>query len=165
MKSFLVRLSGIGLVVFLGFTLILSGCTKVKRWTGITSPDDEEVAKEAKQAQASPELAGETVVIDGKTYVKSRNPYYMTQPNEPEYVYYEKGKEFTGLAESIPAQQRVRLLRLVNDTSEDDATYALSRPLFLYSHADSEYVQPFLEYVRGSEAQELILGTGLYPAE
>ena len=44
---------------------------------------------------------GDTVVIDGKTYVKSRNPYYMTYPAEPEYVYYEKGKEFTGMAESL----------------------------------------------------------------
>jgi hypothetical protein len=101
MKSFLVRLSGIGLVGIFSFMLILSGCTKVKKWAGMTTPDDEEVAKEAKEAQASPEQAGETVVIDGKTYVKSRNPYYMTYPGEPEYVYYEKGKEFTGLAESM----------------------------------------------------------------
>jgi hypothetical protein len=105
MKSFLVRLSGIGLVVIFSFMVILSGCTKVKRWTGVTSPDDAEVAQEAREAQGSPgqtgQPTGDTVVIDGKTYVKSRNPYYLTYPAEPEYVYYEKGREFTGIADSM----------------------------------------------------------------
>jgi phosphate transport system substrate-binding protein len=72
---------------------------------------------------------------------------------------------FTGLAESLPAQDQVRLLRLVNDTSDEDATYALSRPLFFYTLADSQVVEPFLEFVLGDEAQEQVLGTGLYPAE
>ncbi len=54
MKSFLVRLSGTGLVVMFSCHVIVSGCTKVKRMTGITSPDDEEVAQEAKEAQGSP---------------------------------------------------------------------------------------------------------------
>jgi phosphate transport system substrate-binding protein len=72
---------------------------------------------------------------------------------------------FTGLAESIPAQDRVRLLKLVGDASGRDATYALSRPLFFYTRADSRIVEPFLEYVVGSEAQEQVLGTGLYPLE
>ncbi len=68
----------------------------------MTTPDDEEVAQEAKEAGTpTPEQTGETVVIDGKTYVKSRNPYYLTYPAEPEYVYAEKGKEFTGLGETM----------------------------------------------------------------
>ncbi len=37
------------------------------------------------------------MVIDGKTMVRSRNPYYLTMPNEPEYVYTEKGKELKTL--------------------------------------------------------------------
>ena len=41
------------------------------------------------------------MVIDGKTYVKSRNPYYLTYPAEPEFVYAEKGKEFTGLGDTM----------------------------------------------------------------
>jgi phosphate transport system substrate-binding protein len=72
---------------------------------------------------------------------------------------------FTGLAASIPAQDRVRLLKLVDDASGGDTTYALSRPLFFYTRADSRIVEPFLEYVVGSEAQEQVLGTGLYPLE
>ena len=71
----------------------------------------------------------------------------------------------TGLAESIPAQDRVRLLKLVDDASVGDATYALSRPLFFYTRADSRIVEPFLEYVVGGAAQEQVLGTGLYPLE
>ena len=50
-----------------------------------------------KEASVPPEVAGETVVIDGKTYVRSRNPYYLTYPAEPEYIFVEKGKEFVGL--------------------------------------------------------------------
>jgi len=72
---------------------------------------------------------------------------------------------FTGLAEAIPDLDRVHLLRLVNDISDEDATYALSRPLFFYTLADSPTVQPFLEFVVGSEAQGLIIGTGIYPAQ
>ena len=79
---------------------LASGCSSVKKWTGMTTPDEEEVAREAKEA-AAPELVGETVVIDGKTYVRSRNPYYLTYPAEPEYVYAEKGKEFVGIGETL----------------------------------------------------------------
>ena len=49
------------------------------------------------EATAPPEAQQEEVVIDGKTMVRSRNPYYLTMPNEPEYVYTEKGKELKTL--------------------------------------------------------------------
>ena len=101
MKSPLIRSLKIGFVLIISLFLLASGCTTVKKWTGMTSPDDEEVAREAKEASVPPELAGETVVIDGKTYVRSRNPYYLTFPAEPEYVYAEKGKEFVGLGETM----------------------------------------------------------------
>ncbi|MBM4286620.1 MAG: hypothetical protein FJ135_00475 [Deltaproteobacteria bacterium] len=95
MKASLLRMSIVWLVVVLSAVLLASGCTTVKKWTGLTTPDDEEVAREAKEAM-HPQV-GETVVIDGKTYVRSRNPYYLTYPEEPEYIYAEPGKEFTGL--------------------------------------------------------------------
>ncbi len=102
MKSFLVRWFGTGLVALFSLVIFVSGCTPVKRMVGLSSPDDEEVAKEAKEAGSpAPGQAGETVVIDGKTYVKSRNPYYLTYPAEPEFVYAEKGKEFTGLGDTM----------------------------------------------------------------
>ncbi len=73
---------------------LAQGCTTLKKWTGLYTADDEEVAREAKEAATAPEAVGDTVVIDGKTYVRGRNPYYLTYPAEPEYVYYEKGKEW-----------------------------------------------------------------------
>lgn len=91
----LTRISGLFFLV----CILLSGCTTIKKWTGLQTADDEEVAREAKEAATAPEAVGDTVVIDGKTYVRGRNPYYLTYPAEPEYVYYEKGKEFTGLAD------------------------------------------------------------------
>jgi hypothetical protein len=118
MKSFLVRLSGTGLVVLLSFVLGVSGCTTVKKWTGITSPDDEEVAREAKESSTPSELSGEPVVIDGKTYVRSRNPYYLTVPGEPEYVYAEKGKEFVGFSETMA---RLRAKITGRETSKGSA--------------------------------------------
>ena len=51
MKSFLVRWFGTGLVVIVKFgCYVLSGCTSVKKMVGLTTPDDEEVAREAKEA-------------------------------------------------------------------------------------------------------------------
>lgn len=108
MKSSLVRSLGNGCLFLLCLVLLAPGCAKVKKWTGMTSPDDEEVAREAREASAAPEVAGEKVMIDGKTYVRSRNPYYLTYPAEPEYIYVEPGKEFVGLGESM-ARMRSRL--------------------------------------------------------
>jgi hypothetical protein len=34
------------------------------------------------------------VVIDGKEFVRSKNPYWLTYPNTPEYLYVPKGTEF-----------------------------------------------------------------------
>lgn len=87
--------------MFICLVFLLQGCTTIKKWTGLQTADDEEVAREAKEAAEAPEAVGDTVVIGGKTYVRGRNPYYLTYPAEPEYVYYEKGKEFTGLGEVL----------------------------------------------------------------
>ena len=101
MQSPLVKRLTLSLVVLILSAAYLSGCTTIKKWTGLQTADDEEVAREAKEAATAPEAVGDTVVIDGKTYVRGRNPYYLTYPAEPEFVYYEKGKEFKGLGDVI----------------------------------------------------------------
>ena len=78
----------------------------VKKWAGYGTDDEDEET-------APPEAKQETVMIDGKPYVRSKNPYWLTEPQAPEYLYVEKGKEFVGaqqmlinsLAKSITDQQ------------------------------------------------------------
>ncbi|MDD3582251.1 MAG: hypothetical protein PHW74_14705 [Desulfobacca sp.] len=79
----------LSLLIILGLTLCLAGCAKVKKWAGF--PDED----------APPESVEEEVVIDGKTYVKSRNPYYLTYPEQPEFIYAEKGTEFYGMQDYL----------------------------------------------------------------
>ena len=43
-----------------------------------------------------PEAAQDTVMIDGKPYVRSKNPYWLSYADAPEYLYVEKGTEFKG---------------------------------------------------------------------
>jgi hypothetical protein len=62
----------------------------VKKWVGADKGEDEEEA-------VPPEAQQETVMIEGKTYIRSKNPYWLTYPEAPEYIYVEKGKEFVGL--------------------------------------------------------------------
>jgi hypothetical protein len=86
-------------LLFLLFILILvavllpAGCSRAKeRWrqiSGTRAPDSDLEG----EAMAPPESKQEEVVIDGKTWVRSRNPYYLLVPNEPEFIYAEKGKE------------------------------------------------------------------------
>jgi hypothetical protein len=70
------------------------GLTSVKNWvTGSSGEEDEEtVPAEAQQ---------ETVMIDGKPYVRSKNPYWLTYPEQPEYIYVEKGREFKGMQQRL----------------------------------------------------------------
>ncbi|MBW1917970.1 MAG: hypothetical protein JRI57_08115 [Deltaproteobacteria bacterium] len=79
----------LSLLIILGLTLCLAGCAKVKKWAGFPEED------------VPPESIEEEVVIDGKTYVKSRNPYYLTYPDQPEYIYAEKGTEFYGMQDYL----------------------------------------------------------------
>jgi hypothetical protein len=86
-------------LLYLFFILILVavvlpvGCSRMKeKWrqvSGTRAPDSDLEG----EAMAPPEAKQEEVVIDGKTWVRSRNPYYLLIPNEPEYIYAEKGKE------------------------------------------------------------------------
>jgi hypothetical protein len=103
------KLLRLGLPVLLAIVLVAGGCSgysSVKKWVGYGSDDvDEETVP--------PEAQQETVMIDGKPYVRSKNPYWMSVANAPEYLYVEKGSEFVGaqqmllnsLADAIGARQ------------------------------------------------------------
>ena len=103
------KLLRLGLPVLLAIVLVAGGCSaysSVKQWAGYgTSDEDEEIVP--------PEARQETVMIDGKPYVRSKNPYWLTEPQAPEYLYVEKGTEFTSaqqylinsLAKAMGAQQ------------------------------------------------------------
>ncbi|MDD2901356.1 MAG: hypothetical protein PHU44_02860 [Syntrophales bacterium] len=87
----------LGLILAFIAVFSLCGCNKfksLKEWAGYPTVDDEEET-------FPPEAQQETVMIDGKPYVRSRNPYWLTYPDQPEYVYVEKGREF------VPMQQRL----------------------------------------------------------
>ena len=96
----------LGLLLLVSVALLSGGCTKVKKWAGMGSGDEDEET-------APPEAKQETVMIEGKPYVRSKNPYWLTEPLAPEYLYVEKGTEFVGaqqmlmdsLVKSITAQQ------------------------------------------------------------
>ncbi len=98
----------LGLPVLLAAALGLAGCgvlgyTTVKQWAGYRTGDEEG------EETAPPEAQQETVMIDGKPYVRSKNPYWLTEPQAPEYLYVEKGTEFVGAQQyliKLPGQGR-----------------------------------------------------------
>jgi hypothetical protein len=90
-----------GLVLLLAVLLALGGCSgtvsTVKKWVGLEKEEDKELAEEI----TPPEAKEEQVMIDGKPYVRSKNPYWLTYPNQPEYIYVEKGREFVSLQQAM----------------------------------------------------------------
>lgn len=84
----------LGLVLALAVTLTLGGCTTMKKWVGWETGEEE-------GELVPPEAVEESVVIDGKTYVRSKNPYWLAYPDAPEYIYVEKGKEFVGMQQYL----------------------------------------------------------------
>ena len=70
----------------------------------------------------------------------------------------------TGMPEAIPALDRISLIRLDSDDFDQDSTYALSRPLFLFTIEDTPTIRKFLDYVLTDKSQEMIVDTGFYPA-
>jgi hypothetical protein len=93
LKKFALMLR-LGLLVLVIAALLSGGCTTVKKWAGYgTNDEDEETVP--------PEAQQETVMIDGKPYVRSKNPYWLSYPQAPEYLYVEKGKEFVGAQQSL----------------------------------------------------------------
>ena len=74
------------------------GCgagTSLKNWVTGSNPSEED------EDTVPPEAQQETVMIDGKPYVRSKNPYWLTYPDQPEYIYVEKGKEFKGMQQRL----------------------------------------------------------------
>uniref|UniRef100_A0A7C3WG34 Flagellar assembly protein T C-terminal domain-containing protein n=1 Tax=Desulfobacca acetoxidans TaxID=60893 RepID=A0A7C3WG34_9BACT len=80
--------------LFMVVALLASGCgawQSVKKWAGYG------VGEEDAEATVPPEAVQETIMVDGKPYVRSKNPYYLILPDQPEYIYAEKGTEFKGV--------------------------------------------------------------------
>lgn len=94
------KFSGLlALILLLAFLVpSFTGCgaaTSVKNWvTGSSSSDEDEDT-------VPPESQQETVMIDGKPYVRSKNPYWLSYPEQPEYIYVEKGREFKGMQQRL----------------------------------------------------------------
>ncbi len=84
----------LGLLLLVSAALLSGGCSTVKKWAGYGTDDEDEET-------VPPEAQQETVMIDGKPYVRSKNPYWLSQPNAPEYLYVEKGTEFVGAQQTL----------------------------------------------------------------
>jgi hypothetical protein len=95
-KKFNGLLALIMLVTFLApVSMGCSAATSFKNWVTGSNPSEED------EDTVPPESQQETVMIDGKPYVRSRNPYWLTYPDQPEYIYVEKGKEFKGMQQRL----------------------------------------------------------------
>ena len=93
LKKFALMLR-LGLLGLVSVALLSGGCTAAKQWAGYKTEDDTEET-------VPPESQQETVMIDGKPYIRSKNPYWMSVQGAPEYLYVEKGKEFAGAQQSL----------------------------------------------------------------
>lgn len=88
-KKFSGLLAAILLIAFLAPVSLGCGPWKsMKQWAGYSSEEEPEET-------VPPESQQETVTIDGKAYVRSKNPYWLSYPDAPEYLYVPKGTEFT----------------------------------------------------------------------
>jgi len=92
----------LGLLLLVSAALLSGGCTKMKKWAGYGTDDEDEET-------VPPEARQETVMIDGKPFVRSKNPYWLSDANAPEYLYVEKGAEFTG-AQQLLANSLVKAM-------------------------------------------------------
>ena len=93
LKKFALMLR-LGLLLLVSAALLSGGCTTVKQWAGYGTDDEDEET-------VPPEAQQETVMIDGKPYVRSKNPYWLSDANAPEYLYVEKGTEFVGAQQNL----------------------------------------------------------------
>jgi hypothetical protein len=93
LKKFALMLR-LGLLLLVSAALLSGGCTTVKQWAGYGTDDGDEET-------VPPEAQQETVMIDGKPYVRSKNPYWLSDANAPEYLYVEKGREFVGAQQNL----------------------------------------------------------------
>jgi ABC-type phosphate transport system substrate-binding protein len=103
------------------------------------------------------EVMGDREFVDGGVVVDSKEAVVAEVAARPWAI------GFSGLGVALDAQDRVRLVRLVDDESSADATFALNRPLYLYTAGESEALGAFLDFVLGSRAQGMLLETGIFP--
>jgi len=92
------------LIMLFAAVLIFVGCSKTKetwrRLSGTRAPDPDLEA----EPQYPPEVRQDEIMIEGKPWVRSKNPNYPSMPGEPEYFYAEKGKEFKGISDMVKAR-------------------------------------------------------------
>lgn len=134
----------------------------IKSWQAVGGPD-EPIVVVRKDSGWSPDffrrrIMGDRQFVDDSVMVDSKDGVLAEVSDRTWSI------GVTGMPEAIPALDRISLIRLDSDDSNKDSTYALSRPLFLFTIEDSPSVQSFLEYVLGEKAQEMIVDTGFYPA-
>jgi phosphate transport system substrate-binding protein len=140
---------------------IFSG--EVRNWQTVGGPD-EPIIVVRKDSGWSPDffrrrVMGEKEFIEDSVMVDSKEGVVSEVSVRPWAI------GVTGMPEAIPALDRIGVVRLVSDDSDEDSTFALSRPLFFFTREDLPTVQHFLEFVVGDDAQGLITETGLYPAQ
>jgi phosphate transport system substrate-binding protein len=135
---------------------------EVLSWKAVGGPD-EPIVVVRKDSGWSPDffrrrIMGDKEFVDESVMVDSKEGVVAEVSNRPWSI------GVTGMPEAIPALDRISLIRLDSDTSDEDSTYALSRPLFFFTTKDSSPVRNFLDFVVGEKAQEMIVDTGFYPA-
>lgn len=134
---------------------------EIQNWQSVGGPD-QPIMVVRKESGWSPDffrrrIMGEKDFVQDATIVDSKEEVVLQVADRRWSV------GVTGMPEAIPALDRVALLRLVSAASEEDATYALSRPLFFFSIEGSASVEHFLDFVTGETAQSMIKETGFYP--
>ncbi len=108
------RMIWLVILLIISASVVFNGCTTMKKWVGWQKGEEEEES-------TPPEALQEEVMIDGKPYLRSKNPYWLTYADQPEYIYVEKGKEF------IPVQQHLinALARAIGKEKEKAAGKAV----------------------------------------
>jgi len=134
----------------------------IQSWRAVGGPD-EPIVVVRKDSGWSPDffrrrIMGDREFFEDSVMVDSKEGVVAEVSSRPWSI------GVTGMPEAIPALDRISLLRLDSDDSDEDSTYALSRPLFFFTTQDSQPVRNFLDYVLTDEAQEMIVDTGFYPA-
>ena len=135
---------------------------EILSWQAVGGPD-EPIIVVRKDSGWSPDffrrrIMGDQGFVDESVMVDSKEGVVAEVSTRPWSI------GVTGMPEAIPALDRISLIRLDSDTSDEDSTYALSRPLFFFTVEESPPVRSFLDFVIGELAQEMIVDTGFYPA-
>ena len=92
----------LGLLLLVSVALLSGGCATVKKWAGYGTDDEDEET-------VPPEAQQETVMIDGKPYVRSKNPYWLSDAERPGVSLRGKGQGVRGgpaVPDKFPGQGR-----------------------------------------------------------